>query len=204
MVEGDDLEGLSRQLGNAWEALALRLGFNRAEIQGLEHNIRTHPEIQLRMLEEWKQRLGRDATYQALNDALCHVYVNRESLAETFCIDNNYAAETSTSFNSSARVGIYFSCFHFFFYVTSLYFILEESVIKCFSAIFCPSEIIKQYAKPTLILRTYARKNYATVEINPYGGFPCRWWLITLDITSRDEDLSSMSRKFLFFSKIEI
>ena len=170
MVENYDLEGLSRQLGNAWEALALRLGFNRAEIQGLEHNNRTHPEIQLRMLEEWKQRLGRDATYQALNNALCHVYVNRESLAETFCIDNNYAAETSTSFNSSARVGIYFSCFHFF-YVTSLYFILEESVIKCFSAIFCPSEIIKQYAKPTLILRTYARKNYATVESTLTEGF---------------------------------
>ena len=128
------MEGLSQQLGDAWETLARRLGFNQAEIQGLKHNNRTYPEIQLCMLQEWKQRLGRDATYQALNDALCHVYVNRESLAETFCIDNNYAAETSTSFNSSARVGIYFSCFHFFFYVTSLCFILEESVIKCFSA----------------------------------------------------------------------
>lgn len=108
------MEGLSQQLGDAWETLARRLGFNQAEIQGLKHNNRTYPEIQLCMLQEWKQRLGRDATYQALNDALCHVYVNRESLAETFCIDNNYAAETSTSFNSSARVGIYFSRFHFF------------------------------------------------------------------------------------------
>ena len=114
MVEDDDLEGLSRQLGNAWEAFARRLGFEVAEIQGLNHNNRSYPETQLTMLQEWKQRRGRNATYQALNDALCHVYVNRESLAETFCIDNNYAAETSTSFNSSARVGIYFYCFHFF------------------------------------------------------------------------------------------
>lgn len=112
MVEDDDLEELSQKLGNAWEALARRLGFNQAEIQGLKYNNRTYPEIQLCMLQEWKQRLGRDATYQALYEALC--YVNCKGLAETFCIDNNYAAETSTSFNSSARVGIYFSCFHLF------------------------------------------------------------------------------------------
>ena len=118
MVENDDLEELSQELGDAWEALARRLGFKVAEIQGLKHNNRSYPEIQLCMLQKWKQRLGRDATYQALYHALCHVYVKCEDLAEKFCIDNNYAAETSTSFNSSARVGIYFSCFHFFFYLT--------------------------------------------------------------------------------------
>lgn len=112
MVEDYDLEGLSQQLGVAWKALARRLGFNQAEIQGLKHNKRTYPEIQFCMLQEWKERLGRDVTYQALYDALCHV--NCKGLAETFCIDNNYAAETSTSFKSSARVGIYFFCFHFF------------------------------------------------------------------------------------------
>ena len=115
MVEDNDLEGLSQLLGDAWKTPARRLGFNEAEIQGLKHNNRTYPEIQFRMLKKWKQRLGRDATYQALYDALCHVYVKREDLAEKFCIDNNYAAETSNSFNSSAPVGKYFSCFHFFF-----------------------------------------------------------------------------------------
>ena len=114
MVEDDDLEELSQKLGDAWEALARRLGFNQAGIQGFKHNNQTYPEIQLRMLQEWKQRLGRNATYQALYDALCHEYVNRKSLAEKFCIDNNYAVETSTSSNNSARVGIYFSCFNFF------------------------------------------------------------------------------------------
>ena len=114
MVEDDDLEGLSQELGDAWEALARRLGFNVAEIQGLKHNNRSYPKTQLCMLQEWKQRLGRNATYEALYDALCHEYVKFEGLAETFCIDNNYAAETSTSFNSSSRVGIYFYCFHFF------------------------------------------------------------------------------------------
>ena len=112
MVEDDDLEELSQKLGDAWEALARRLRFNRAEIQGFKHNNRSYPEIQLCMLQEWKEILGRDATYQALYDALCHV--NCKGLAETFCIDNNYAAETSTSFKSSAWVGIYFFCFHFF------------------------------------------------------------------------------------------
>ena len=114
MVDDDDLEGLSQQLGDAWETPARRLGFNQAEIQRLEHNKRTYPEIQLCMLQEWKQRVGRNATYQALNDALCHEYVNRKSLAEKFCIDDDYAAETSTSPNSFGRVGIYLSCFHFF------------------------------------------------------------------------------------------
>ena len=114
MVEDDDLEGLSRQLGNAWAALARRLGFEVAEIQGLNHNNPSYPKTQLTMLQEWKERRGRNATYQALYDALCHEYVKFEGLAETFCIDNNYAAETSTSFNSSARVGIYLSCFHLF------------------------------------------------------------------------------------------
>ena len=114
MVEDDDLEGLSQELGDAWEALARRLGFKVAEIQGLKHNNRSYPKIQLCMLQEWKQRLGRDATYQTLCDALCHGYVNCDGLAEMFRINNNYAPETSTSFNSSARVGIYFCCVHLF------------------------------------------------------------------------------------------
>ena len=111
MVKDEDLEGLSQELGDAWDALARRLGFKVAEVQGLNHNNRSYPKIQLCMLQEWKQRLGGDATYQALYGALCHV--NCKGLAEKFCIDNNYAAETSASFNSSARVGIYFFCFHF-------------------------------------------------------------------------------------------
>ena len=123
MVEDDDLEGLSQELGDAWEALARRLGFKVAEIQGLKHNNRSYPKIQLCMLQEWKQRLGRNATYQALCDALCHVYVNCEGLSEMFRINNNYAPETSTGFNSSARVGMTSIVFIFLLFDFTLFFL---------------------------------------------------------------------------------
>ena len=123
MVEDDDLEGLSQELGDAWEALARRLGFKVAEIQGLKHNNRSYPKIQLCMLQEWKQRLGRNATYQALYDALCHVYVNCEGLSEMFRINNNYAPETSTGFNSSARVGMTSIVFMFLLFDFTLFFL---------------------------------------------------------------------------------
>ena len=123
MVEDDDLEGLSQELGDAWEALARRLGFKGAEIQGLKHNNQSYPKIQLCMLQEWKERLGRNATYQALCDALCHVYVNCKGLSEMFRINNNYAPETSTGFNSSARVGMTSIVFIFLLFDFTLFFL---------------------------------------------------------------------------------
>lgn len=114
VVDDEELEGLSHQLGDAWEALARRLGFNEAEIQGLNYNYPSYPKKQFNMLYEWKQRLGSGATYKVLFDALCHKYVKRERLAETWCIWNNDAAETSACFNSSSRVGINFSWFVWF------------------------------------------------------------------------------------------
>ena len=38
------------------------------------------------MLCKWKEREGLDATYQVLYDSLCHAMVNRQDLAQEFCV----------------------------------------------------------------------------------------------------------------------
>lgn len=105
MVPDDVLEQLSLNLADSWEAVARRLKFENAEIQGLKYNCQTYPRIQLRMLQNWKQRLGSEATYQVLFDALCDELVNRRDLAEMFCVSNNHAAESGACFICSAQVG---------------------------------------------------------------------------------------------------
>ena len=80
-----DLQGLSLKLGNSWQAVARRLGFEKADIDGFNTSKETYTEKQLVMLQEWKQRLGSDATYEVLGDALCHEFVGRKDLAEMFC-----------------------------------------------------------------------------------------------------------------------
>ena len=82
----DDLQGLSLKLGNSWQDLAWRLGFEKADIDGFNTSKETYTEKQLAMLQKWKQRLGLDATYEVLGDALCHEYVGRKDLAEKFCL----------------------------------------------------------------------------------------------------------------------
>lgn len=79
------LEGLSLKLGNSWEALARRLGFEQADIDGFN----TSTAKILPMLQQWKQRRGSDATYEVLRDALCHEFVGRKDLAEKFCFSSS-------------------------------------------------------------------------------------------------------------------
>lgn len=81
-----DLQGLSLKLGNSWQALAWRLRFEQADIDGFNTSKETYTEKQLAMLQEWKQRLGSDATYKVLGEALCHEFVGRKDLAEMFCL----------------------------------------------------------------------------------------------------------------------
>ena len=95
MVLDDVLERLSPYLADSWDAVARRLKFGSAEIQGFEHNCQKYPRIQLRMLENWKQRRGSEATYQVLFQALCDETVNRRDLAEMFCVSNNHTAESA-------------------------------------------------------------------------------------------------------------
>lgn len=80
-MDDDHLEGLSLKLGNSWEALARRLGFKKADIDGFN----TSTAKILTMLQKWQERRGRDATYEVLRDALCHEHVGRKDLAEKFC-----------------------------------------------------------------------------------------------------------------------
>ena len=85
MVTDDDLEGLSLQLGRSWDALAGRLEFSPAEIEGFDHAKEELKDKSLRMLFRWKEKSGRSATYKVLYEALCHTFVDRKDLAEHFC-----------------------------------------------------------------------------------------------------------------------
>ena len=105
MVPKNVLERMSVKLGRSWEALAPRLDFENAEIQGFIHNCKTYPRIQLEMLQTWKQKLGSKATYLVLFHALCDELVNRKDLAEMFCVSNNHAAESGDGLISFAQVG---------------------------------------------------------------------------------------------------
>ena len=105
MVPDVVLEQLSSNLADSWEAVARRLDFENAEIQGFMYNCQTYPRIQLRMLQNWKQRLGSEATYQVLFHTLCDDLVNRRDLAEMFCVSNNHAAKSGACFICSAQVG---------------------------------------------------------------------------------------------------
>ena len=105
MVPDVVLEQLSLDLADSWEAVARRLKFKDAEIQGFMYNRQSYPRIQLEMLQTWKQKRGSKATYLVLFHALCDEFVNRRDLAEMFCVSNNHAAESGACFICPAQVG---------------------------------------------------------------------------------------------------
>ena len=92
-MNDEHLVGLSLKLGDSWEALAWRLGFIDADIEGFSK--KTYTAKQLAMLQKWKQKLGSGATYKVLWDALCHDFVGRKDLAEKFCMQFNHVAKCS-------------------------------------------------------------------------------------------------------------
>ena len=97
VVEKCDLEGLSTKLGKSWEALAKRLEFGEAEIEGFDHD---NNELRMksdRMLCTWKRREASSATYEVLYKALFHEHVGRKDLAEKYCIRESTDKEESTS-----------------------------------------------------------------------------------------------------------
>ena len=98
MVPDIVLERMSRELGRSWETLARRLNFGNAKIEEFTYNDRMYPTMQFNMLLKWKQRLGLEATYQVLFDALCDELVERNDLAEWFCVSNNHAAESRVGY----------------------------------------------------------------------------------------------------------
>ena len=80
-----ELSELSEMLGDSWEKLARRLGFQEGEITGFHKDNEEYSKKALNMLFRWKQKQGRDATYGVLYDALCDKLVGRRDLAEKFC-----------------------------------------------------------------------------------------------------------------------
>ena len=102
MVSDDDLEGLSLELGTSWSALARRLDFSQAEIQGFDHDNKELTKKCHRMLCRWKEKSGQSgATYKVLYEALRHNFVNRKDLAGKSCIressDESKKKKDSTS-----------------------------------------------------------------------------------------------------------
>ena len=81
----DKLEGLSLELGEKWEELGRRLGFNQAAIENFDRNNRGLAKKAFKMLLTWKQKEGRKATNTVLYNALRHKLVKRSDLAEGFC-----------------------------------------------------------------------------------------------------------------------
>ena len=97
VVVNCDLEGLSTKLGKSWEALAKRLEFGEAEIEGFDHENKELKIKSDRMLCAWKRREASSATYEVLYKALCHEYVGRKDLAVKYCIRESTDKEESTS-----------------------------------------------------------------------------------------------------------
>lgn len=80
-----ELEGLSREIAEAWKRLGRRLNITEPELTSFYKENEKYFEKSYKMLLHWKDRDGKDATYKVLNDALCHEYVQRRDLAEKFC-----------------------------------------------------------------------------------------------------------------------
>ena len=80
-----ELEKLSRKLADKWEKLGRQLDFDRAQLTAYDKQHDQLDEKAYNMLMDWKQREGRDATYEVLYHALCDEAVGCKSLAEQIC-----------------------------------------------------------------------------------------------------------------------
>lgn len=88
----DELEELSLELGEKWEELAGRLGYNQAARSNFYANNRYSNRLAgsaYSMLLAWKQREGSKATYEVLYNALCHKFVQCSLLAQKFCCEKD-------------------------------------------------------------------------------------------------------------------
>ena len=83
-----ELEYLSLELAEKWEALGRRLEFNQAAITRFDKANEGLEAKAFKMLLAWKQGEGSKATYTVLYNALCHKLVKRKHLAENICCEN--------------------------------------------------------------------------------------------------------------------
>ena len=85
------MKELGNEIAKKWMILGRRL-FAREEIlHVIDHDYKELSERGYQMLMHWKQENGCMATYQILNYALQHEYVQRKDLAEQICYNHgNY------------------------------------------------------------------------------------------------------------------
>jgi len=62
------------------------LASNEALLDAIDKDNDECSEKAYKMLLKWKKANGSGATFQVLRDALCHDLVNRQDLAEQFCL----------------------------------------------------------------------------------------------------------------------
>lgn len=80
-----ELQELSLKLGEKWKELGSCLGFDNAAITNLNGDNEQLARKAYRMLLDWKQKEGCQATYTVLYNALCDKLVECKLLAENFC-----------------------------------------------------------------------------------------------------------------------
>lgn len=79
------------KIAEKWEKLGRRLGISDANLQEISQAYDQLSEKGYHMLKLWKQEKGSAATYEALCTELKHRLVQRQDLAEQFCLMNgNY------------------------------------------------------------------------------------------------------------------
>lgn len=83
--EDDELEGLAQELPLHWKKLARRLKMKVSAIDSIDKEKEEQSERAYKMLLNWKQAKGAEATFLVLYEALLHRYVDRRDLAEEFC-----------------------------------------------------------------------------------------------------------------------
>ena len=85
------MEELGDEIAEKWMKLGRRLGVKEAKLQDIKQRYEELSERGYHILLDWKQKNGREATYQILNSALRHKLVQRKDLAEQICYNHgNY------------------------------------------------------------------------------------------------------------------
>ena len=81
---------MAQKIPDHWKKLGRRLLEDDEETLNAMHKENEECcEKAYKMLLKWKQAKGSGATYRVLHDALCHDLVNRQDLAEQFCLEGH-------------------------------------------------------------------------------------------------------------------
>ena len=85
-----DLEGLVQKIPGHWKKLERRLLETDEEaLDAIDEENEEYSGKAYKMLLRWTGAEHSSATFRVLHDALCHDIVNRQDLAEKFCLVNH-------------------------------------------------------------------------------------------------------------------